>query len=652
MSKIFSSQKFLLLICSAIFLLSIFLRSTIDIGSDTGFYLDLGKKISEGKKYYYDFFESNFPLSFYFYALQYRLSVLTGINQIIMSEIFINILAILSIFFAAKILQRSSFYKERQDHYNIIIISFCLGFFLRIAALENGEFGTKTSFLLILLYPYLSYTFLEKEKLKQKDLIWRGILMGLIPCLKPHYAILIIVLEFHRFWQTKSPRFFIELDKLIALVILVFYLNFMIKFTPEFFEFMVPMWSSVYTPYDSGKDFFNNMFRHLANKIFFLALIIPMFLHLQFSKIDQILLLIFCSVVTLLLLESMGTVDQEVVFYALTTVVLFKFSYDFFSSKYFSWKENKFIILALILIPIFDITNFPPALFGIMQIWFIVVPIIFIFSKKHYSVFVTKLPLYFILTAASLLILMQYNKNISLLVNIISLSIFIFIYEKSYAKIHNKFSLFLIFAVLSVNSYFAFLYVASIKTALKGSAYLGSPSKISDDMANSIKLYAPSSQDSYLSISYWIAHQFPMMNYLNKENYFKYAVMMFRDFSGYKTHTMFSTSDPNKAFVYSYLFDDFKKQLINPDVKIIFVNQGENLFGSKAQCNASALEYYLQDSEFRKIFLQNFSFKNRIIKYKKSYKNTKVKSQKSDIFDSVKPSKEKLIHDLEVYVRK
>ena len=128
--------------------------------------------------------------------------------------------------------------------------------------------------------------------------------------------------------------------------------------------------------------------------------------------------------------------------------------------------------------------------------------------------------------------------------------------------------------------------------------------------------------------------------------------MMFRDFSGYKTHTMFSTSDPNKAFVYSYLFDDFKKQLINPDVKIIFVNQGENLFGSKAQCNASALEYYLQDSEFRKIFLQNFSFKNRIIKYKKSDKNTKVKSQKSDIFDSVKPSKENLIHDLEVYVRK
>lgn len=652
MLKIFSSQKFLLLTCAAIFLLSIFLRSTIDIGSDTGFYLDLGKKISEGKKYYYDFFESNFPPSFYFYALQYRLSILIGVNQIIMSEIVINILAVLSIFLAAKILQRSSIYNDRQDHYNIIIISLCLGFFLRIGALENGEFGTKTSLLLILLYPYLAYTFLEKEKLIQKDLIWRGILMGLIPCLKPHYAILIIILEFDRFWQTKSLRFFIELDKLIALIILTLYLNFMIKFTPEFLEFMVPMWSSVYAPYHSGKDFFDNIVRHLANKVPFLSLIFPMFLYLKFLKIDKILILIFCSVTTLLILESMGTVDQEVVFYALTTLVLFKFSYDFFSSKYFYFQQNKFIILALILIPFFDSKNFFPILFGLIRIWFIIIPIIFICSKKQFSCFVTNLPLYFILTSISLLTLIQNNGDISFLVNIISFSIFIFIYEKSYAKIYNKFSLFLIFVVLNINCYLLSLYFSSVRNTAKGTAYLASPSKISDDMANSIKLYAPRPQDSYLSISYWIAHQYPMANYLAKENYFKYAVMMFRDFSGYKTHTMFLTSDPNKTFAFSYLFDDFKKQLMNENVKIIFVNQGEGLLRSKDKCDNSSLEYYLQDPEFRKIFLQNFSFKNRIIKYKENDKNVKRSWKKDDIFDTIKPSEQRIMYDLEVYVRK
>ena len=74
-------------ICAIIFFLSIYLRSMIDIGSDTAFYLDLGQRISEGKKYYYDFFESNFPLSFYFYAFEYRLAKIFHISPIIMSEI-------------------------------------------------------------------------------------------------------------------------------------------------------------------------------------------------------------------------------------------------------------------------------------------------------------------------------------------------------------------------------------------------------------------------------------------------------------------------------------------------------------------------------------------------------------------------------------
>jgi len=84
----FSSQNFLLLFAATVFLLSIFLRSAIDIGPDTAFYIDLGKKISEGKKYYYDFFESNFPASFYFYALQYKVSVFLGINPRALTSFF------------------------------------------------------------------------------------------------------------------------------------------------------------------------------------------------------------------------------------------------------------------------------------------------------------------------------------------------------------------------------------------------------------------------------------------------------------------------------------------------------------------------------------------------------------------------------------
>jgi hypothetical protein len=156
LSKFFSSQNFLFISCAAIFLLSIFLRSRIDIGADTGFYLDLGQKIAHGKKYYYDFFESNFPISFYFYALQYHLSKASEISPIIISEIVIDLLGIASIYWSASILKRCTIY-QNHAHFNLLLISYCLGFFLRIGALPIGEFGTKTSFLLLLAYPYISY---------------------------------------------------------------------------------------------------------------------------------------------------------------------------------------------------------------------------------------------------------------------------------------------------------------------------------------------------------------------------------------------------------------------------------------------------------------------------------------------------------------
>ena len=651
MNKIFSSQKFLLLACSLIFLLSIFLRSTVDIGADTAFYLDLGKRISEGKKYYYDFFESNFPLSFYFYALQYRLSVLSGINQIIMSEIFVNILAILAIFSAAKILRRSSIYQERRDHYNIIIISLCLGFFLRIGALSAGEFGTKTTFLLLLLYPYLAYSFLEKERLVQQDLIWRGILMGLIPCLKPHYAILIIVIELYRFWQNRSFSFFLELDKLVALMVMAIYLNFMIQYTPEYFEFMVPMWSQFYTPYADGKNFFNNLSKNLNNKTLLLIFIAPIFLRLQFSKIDKILSLIFLGAVLLLALENIGTIDQEVVFYAIATIALFKFSYDLFLSKYFSFQENKFIILTLVFIPAFDTSNFFTSFFSLVNIWFIIIPLIFIFSKKQHNIFIANLPLYSILTIISLLTLMQSDRNLSSMVSLISFFIFFFLYEKSYTKLHNKFSTILVVVVLSVNSYFVYLYISTIRNTVNGKNYFSSPSKLTDDMAYSVRLYASGAQDSYLVVSNWIAHQFPLMQYLEKTNYFKYAIAIIYDRGGLETKTMFAVNKPDRAFVFGYLLDDFKKQLQNPNIKIVFVNQGEEALKSDDKCNIRLLEYYFQDPHLRKIFLKNFHFKNHITKYEEVDRKPKIKWGNRDVFDSVKPSQEVLLHDFEVYVR-
>ena len=646
--KIFSAKLFLPATCSIIFLLSIFLRSTIDIGADTAFYLDLGQRIAAGKKYYYDFFESNFPLSFYFYALQYRLAVLSGISPIIMSEIFVNVLGVLSLLASAKILQRSNLYHKQRNAYNIIIIGFCAAFFWRIVAIQIGEFGTKTSFFLIIAFPYIAYSFLDNKTLATRSLICRGVLMGLMPCLKPHYIILVIFIESYKFWQKKLPQFFLEIDKLVFLMVMALYLNFLIIVTPEFLEFMVPMWSEFYHDYADANTFMRNCVKHFSNKFLLFSLISPMFWRVKILAEDKILLIVFFAVATLVTLENIGTIDQETIFFGLASTCLFKFAYDFFSSKYFSFAQNKLAILIFIFIPIFDIENFYLTFFSLLNVWFFVIAALFFHYFKQ-QVFDKKIvALYLFLTAISIYAKLFEGSVTVVLVNILSFIIFLHIFEKKYNKLHNKFSPILVIIVTGVVTYFAYSYIATLRTTFLTKEVSSSPTKITDDFVGTIKAYAPKADDGYLVFSGTITSQFPLMTYLQNQNNYKYAVVMALDEKNFsakrKTRTMFSLK-PRRVFVFGYLLDDLKKQMHNANTKIIFADQNESAVGLEHRCSIHPLEYYLQDSAFRKIFLQNFRFQGRITEYKKS-------SEK--LLNSFDESVEKLeiMHDYEIYVRR
>ena len=351
--KDFSQTRcFLFVSCLLIFVLSIFLRSTMDIGSDTGVYLDLGKKVAMGKKYYFDFFESNFPISFYFYALQYELSQILHLSPIILSEIVINLLALWAIIFAAKILQRTTIY-ENKTHYNFIVIAYFLGFFLRPYALQVGEFGTKTSLLLLLLFPYISYSFQPINPWTKRDLVMRGVLMGLMPCIKPHYLILLILVEFERFLQKKSLRFLLELDKLVMALVGAFVLFLMIKFTPEYFEFIPPMWSQTYASYADSNVFFQNSWHNMAIMSQFIFVFL-LFARQKISANYTVLILFFISSLILISVENLGTIDQIAIFYVIASICFLKFIFDIFVTDKNIFRENRFIILAVIFLPIFD----------------------------------------------------------------------------------------------------------------------------------------------------------------------------------------------------------------------------------------------------------------------------------------------------------
>ena len=676
--EIISAKNFLIVSCALIFCLSVFLRSIIDIGPDTGVYLDLGAEIANGGRYYYNFFESNFPISFYIYAAQYHFAQFTHISPILVSEIFINLFALLSIFYSANILQKTTIYNNRA-HYNLIIISFFLGFFIRTYIIQLGEFGTKSSFLLICLFPYIAFSFQRLIPLNRSELIQRGILMGLIPCFKPHYLIFAIFIEAHRFWQKKSLKFFFELDKLVMLLIGTLYLSLMIKLTPEFLEFVVPMWPKIYSAYDDSKIFFDNFVHRLGNEAAIFCFIFLSFSRLKFTPNDRILFLLFCAASTLVILENIGTIDQLGVFYAVITICFLKILCDLIMSEKFSFFENKSIIIVLIVWPIFDMEILPAAILGLsgfVNVWWLFALIYpFIFCNKIKKQNLANWPefkarelttlrivsafLIYVLLLSSTIMALKYLGGWGFIVtNLFSLFFVLFFFEKFYARFEEKFSPFFIFVVTTSISCLLYAYIAPLSNLIPTKHFDTYPNKLSDKMAYYSSIYAPKKTDGFLVFSDLGAHQFPILNYLNKENHHKNIVvnlMAQRGFIG-ASNEFPQSKDSDKILTLSYLFEDLKNQLKDKNVKILFINDGDTVFDRKDRCVIGFLEYYFLDGEFRKTFFKNFRFENRIltsVEIKNPLPRIMTTSKEDrDIFDEVKPSKEKIRYDFEVYVRR
>lgn len=652
------SRNFLFISITAIVALSLFLRSMFDIGPDTGVYISIGKKIADGGRYYYDFLEGNFPLSFYLYALEYKISLLFNIDPIITSEIVINLLAILSIFYCSKILKNSTIY-DNLAHYNLVLIAYLIGFFLRAEALFINEFGTKTSLLLICLFPYISFSFERRLPFSTKENAWRGILMGLIGCLKPHYLIIILFIELYKFSKVRQIKFFIGLDKLLMVAIGMLYLVLMLIFIPEFFEFMVPMWSEFYNSYEQSSRFLGNIFLLISSKIAIFSFIFLIFTRLKMSENNKILFLLFLAISTLLIIENLGTIDQRSVLVFVFILCFLKFGYDLILSQKLLFKDHKFLILSLMLIPAFDLKSLPWSFFhniGFIILWWLSALLCMCLLMKKinnnksdkFQNLIKKNNIkslcfiYAILAAVTIVSYVKTSHLAFLSINLISLIIISFLFERFHAKFFDKFSSYCTFILTLSFSALFYMYIYSVIYLFNsaGSLYR-SPNQVSESIAHYAKIYAPKVTDNILVFSTKIGHNFPVTNYLQKENPYPSHTL-----TDYGNGGVISDSyDESKLFLFYYFSDNLKKQILNKNTKLLFIlNTHDNRvnFYDKA-CNIGYLEYYFLDPNLRKMFFENFEYKARILAInnepKKTYKIGDIAQQE-------------IYHDFEVYVRK
>ena len=395
-----ASRYFLYFTTTIITLVSVFVRSLNDIGTDTAIYLYLGEKIAKGAIYYKDFFETNFPISFYIYALQYRIASFFAINPIIFSDFFINITALISLFFTTKILQKTTIFKDKIA-YNLLIIGFYLGFFIRYPAIELLEFGTKSSFLAILFYPYFALSLQRETALTTSEKLIRGLLGGLIPCFKPHYLIYIIAIELVKWRFDKHSKnsqnksvfnfsFFIQLDKIIILGVGVVYLFIIWLFIPEFLE-MVKIFSNYY-PGHQFSTALNNLL-NIAVKYYFILYLLPFLIFKNQQKLNfWLIFFILISGLFCLKLEGVFSIDQEGAVIAMITGPILLLARYFFNSKYFSLHKNIFSISLLILLPSLPAILFSGVEFLVFSLLLVIFQPIFLyyFNFNNYLDFQAK----------------------------------------------------------------------------------------------------------------------------------------------------------------------------------------------------------------------------------------------------------------------
>ncbi len=620
--KEFFITKFgLTFFCTTIIAISILAKSTRDIGNESILILETIKVFFADTENHKNLLKNispallplasipHFLTKFFqnFFYLPYN----TG--AIIFLEIISNLTGIVSLIFSIRILNRSKM-SEDKILFHAIVISFCCAFFLRVFSLQLNEFGTSSNYLLAIIFPYISYHFLDESKLSKTDQIIIGTLAAVITCLNFYYLILILALEI------KKKK---NLSRLLALILITFY----ILLFPDCLKPFNPTIQHVFSSFK--QDLF---------PIFFL--IIFCCFKIGFSTtIRPLLLLALMSGLISIFTANLNFYEQRAEFYSLSIPIVFVLITTIIRHNLINFKRDWIWLLFILIIPQFDSQFFEIAR-DICVIWWVFVFVLskefretgspHIFLPKNKISWISFLAIALTTTTLSITITHEISWLISLTVLIASLVF----YQKLHTNLPDKqeFSRTSACAIFIVISYIISLHLATIFNFKNSdTASHKSPNYANDQVALTIKESTKDGEE-VLMIGKEKSLTYPMFFYLGKEDKF------------------FSTSSDQRRLTL---------ELSNPKNRLIFVENNKNTADEK--CETGPLERYFQNAEFKHFFLKNYIFLNRIIETKMTAKEISFFSGDEleneeyiglkNAREISKKKNEKVTREIEVYIK-
>ena len=635
--RLFNNQYSALYLGVVIILLSIFLRSSRDLGHDSLAVIDMSRLIVGNQKYYHDFIENNLPLFFYLNYIPLLLAKYVDIADVIIVDLWYSFLGILGIYSCARILKKSLFVRDNQLIFNIVIISFLVGYFLRVFTLSYNEFGTKSSYFLLFSYIYLSYFLVSEAQWQKYDHIIVSIIAALLFCLKPHYFLMVLVVECYKAHQKKSLGSLFCLRNYVTLLFCLGYVSVLLVFYPELIVNVGNLSALYYENKEITKYIMNVVVSDFY--VIFLALFLLYFIIKRDAFLEKILLFaLFISMIVPL--EMVGGYDQRFVAYSLFLPAAMIAVCYIIKQDLINISRDWFVILMCVVVVQFDAQNIVNLMVNIVYFWWIFMLVDVLLYKKNGffgSNIVRFWCIFALLCGLELFFLMhsQYH-DIGWVLGAILFVYYLFLHEKSVQNRH--FSSVFVAAITIILSYVIALYLQGM-FHFKEDQYFKykTPNYVSEQILYNVA----QKEGDFIIISDGIYDIYPVRN-ITKLGYQDPVILSYDSLYNFLLNTddlYNNISMPNQ-----YLLDSITKKLLDDDNETIIINNAD-------PCRVGFLEFYFGDVEFKKSFLEHYEFSNRIIDQKDDMLDENL--YVGDFYDMLDHRKvSRIIADYEVYVRK
>lgn len=291
------SKKFslgLLAIMAGIFILSGFMQANMLLNWDVSWLIHASSRMLAGGSYHADFFEINPPMIMYHYIPTVLIAKIFSINYMLALRIYVFSLAGLSLCLCLTLLQKIFLQKDTAIAGIFFITLTCV--FLLVPVYE---FGQKEHLLILFTMPYLLLVSsrLQGAIIKPSFAFGIGIMAGLGFAIKPHFLIMLVLVELYYTLSTRKLFACIRIETLVMATIFLLYLMSVFVFFQEYIFVIIP-----YATHFYYSGFASPLKDLLFNHVTFFAYFVIIFYFLQMGKNPY---QTFCSVLLAAMLGAL-----------------------------------------------------------------------------------------------------------------------------------------------------------------------------------------------------------------------------------------------------------------------------------------------------------------------------------------------------------